>query len=498
MAFKLNSLCLALSLGASNYVMASCGGIGDGASAYISGTTLLIKGSSASETFTLTSSGDDLTVTRKQGNSSSCDLFQLSQLSNIKATLGNGNDNYDGSQVSLTQQIYGDAGNDNINSGSKNDLLYGGAGDDTLSGQGGNDQLHGESGKDILSGGNGDDILKGGDDHDKLFGDGNNDTLFGENGGDLLMGGQGTDILFGGNDNDYLGGGCRLSNAGNSYIYQLSSCNSNNDGGDTLYGGNGHDVLSGGEGNDKLYGEDGNDYLTGNGGREDRLYGGDGDDALLEAGDASVNSIKWHKAWGNGGDDLMFVYGEDSDQEGGSGNDVIITSSTQYDAKIDGGKNGDYIWSADSAPQGTCGKGDDKGMVFLNSCENVTWVKDYQGLLSKVDKKSNYDNPYYDAANSVVELSSPHNGYDKGWRSFGSRPYALFDIVSSVVFNRWLDDQTTTPYSYHEWKVTIHIGSGIYGTYTNCMEDNFSYKCKYLIQQNQICYDKSGDTVDCG
>jgi len=479
MAFKLNSVCLALSLGISNYAMAACNGITNGASVYVQGTTLMISGSSDNETFTLTSSGDELTVTRKISGSTSCDIFYKSQLNNIHATLGSGHDNYDGSNVAITQTVYGNNGNDVITSGGKNDKLYGEAGNDTLSGNGGND------------------ILRGGNNHDQLFGGHNNDILFGDDGGDLLIGGQGSDTLYGGNDNDYLGGGCRLANAGNNYIYEVSQCNSKSDSGDTLHGGNGHDVLSGGEGNDKLYGDNGNDYLTGNGGREDKLYGGSGHDALLEVGDASLDSIKWHKAWGNSGDDLMVVYGEDSDQEGGSGNDVIITTSTEHDAKIHGGKNGDYIWTADGAPEGTCGKGDDKGVLFLNSCESVTWVKDYQGLLSKVDKKSNYNNPYYDAANNVVELSIPYSGYDKGWRTFSDRPSALFNIVSTPVFDRWLEDQTTTPYSYHEWRVTFYIGSGIYGTYTHCMEDNFAYKCKYLLQQTEMCYDKSGNSINC-
>ncbi|CAH9049403.1 hypothetical protein PSECIP111854_00036 [Pseudoalteromonas sp. CIP111854] len=497
MAFKLNSICLALSLGITNYAFAACNGIANGASAYVQGTTLIISGSSASETFTLTSSSDVLTVKRKVGSSTSCDTFYLSQLNSIRATLGSGHDNFDGSNVALTQVVYGNNGNDTITSGSKNDTLYGGAGNDTLSGSSGNDILSGEADNDVINGGYGNDQLKGGDGHDKLFGDYNNDVLYGENGGDLLMGGQGADTLYGGNDNDYLGGGCRLSNAGNGYIYEQGACNSNKDGNDKLYGGNGHDVLSGDEGNDQLYGDAGNDYLTGNGGREDRLHGGDGADALLESGNGNVSNTRWHKAWGNDGDDLMFVYGEDSNQEGGKGNDVIITSTTQHDAKIHGGKNGDYIWTADSAPEGTCGKGKDKGMFFLDSCESTTWVKDYQGLLSKVDKKSNYDNPYYDAANTVVEMSGSYSGYDKGWRSFSYRPWALYNLVSSAVFTRWLSNQSVTPYSYHEWRVDYYIGSGIYGTYVNCMENNFAYKCRHIVQQESTCYNKSGQTITC-
>ncbi|TMP26142.1 sodium:calcium exchanger [Pseudoalteromonas rubra] len=495
---KLNALCLAVALGVSGQAMAACSGLAGGASAYLDGETLKVKGSRHSEQFTLSKSGDTLTVTRKVGSSSSCEVFFMSQISALEARLGNGADSFNASNISVPQTLYGQYGNDTLISGNQNDRLYGGRGNDTLKGNSGNDQLFGEDGSDTLHGGWGNDQLKGGNHHDKLFGDYNDDTLWGDDGGDLLMGGQGTDVLYGGNDNDYLGGGCRLSNANNSYIYEQSSCNSNRDGNDKLYGGAGHDVLSGDKGNDTLYGEDGNDYLTGNGGREDRLHGGNGNDALYENGDGNPNSLRWHKAWGNNGDDILFTNGENSNQEGGKDNDVIITSSSGYEAKIHGGKSADFIWTADAAPQGTCGKGDDKGMVFLNSCEGTTWVKDYQGLLSKVDNRSNFNNPYYEAANAVVEMSGEYSGYNNGWRSLGVRPTPLYDIVSSAVFGRWLSDQSTLPYSYYEWRVDYNVGSsGIYGTYFNCMENNVAYMCRHIIQQTETCYNSSGDSISC-
>ncbi|OHU88453.1 MULTISPECIES: calcium-binding protein [Pseudoalteromonas] len=498
MAFKLSSLCLALSLGLSNYAMASCNGIGDGASATLEGVSLRIAGSAESESFSFNTSQDTLTVTRTASSNTSCDTFYLSQIMFIEARLGAGNDTFNGQDVAVMQYVYGENGNDTITTGSQQDRVYGGAGNDTIYGRAGNDMLHGQDGSDVIYGGYGNDHITGGNDHDQLFGDQNDDVIVGDNGGDLLIGGQGSDLLMGGNDNDYLGGGCRLANANNGYIYEQSGCNSNSDGGDTLYGGSGDDVLSGDKGNDKLYGEDGDDYLTGNKGREDRLYGGNGKDALFEVGDGDVvNSSKWHKAWGNGGDDILFTYLENSRQEGGSGNDVIITSSTEFDAKIQGGRNADYIWTADAFPEGSCGKGDDKGVLFLNSCEGITWVDDYQGLLSKVDKKSNFDNPYYDAANAVVEMPGSYTGLNNGWRSYGPRPTALFDIVSSAVFQRWLEDQSTKPYSYYEWRVDYNVGSGIYGTYINCMENNVAYKCKHILQQVQTCYNQTGSVVDC-
>ncbi|KZN56843.1 hypothetical protein N474_09490 [Pseudoalteromonas luteoviolacea CPMOR-2] len=499
MTFNKSALCAALALGLSNYAMAGCGGLSDGASAYLDGETLKINGTSSSEKFTLSLSGDNLTVTRKVGNSSSCDKFYLSQINGIQASLNSGNDTYNGKDIAVVQKVYGGNGNDHITTGRKNDYIRGGNNNDKIFGSSGNDFIIGDRGNDEIDGGYGNDRISGGEGHDVLLGSYNNDIITGENGGDLIMGGQGSDTLYGGNGNDYIGGGCTLENANGADIYEQSACNDDDDRADKLYGGGGHDVLSGGGGSDTLYGDDGHDYLTGNGGREDRLYGGEGDDALFENGDGSPNNQRWHKAWGNGGDDIIVTNGENSNQEGGGGNDVIIALSTNFDAKIHGGKNGDYIWTGDSAPEGTCGKGEDKGMAFLNSCESTTWVKDYQGLLSKVDKKKNFDNPYYDAANAAVELDGSHTGFKKGWRDYGKnqKPSVLYDIVSPAVFKRWQSNKNTAPYSYYEWNVTFRSGYGAYGTYTNCVENKVAYYCKFQLGYSQSCYDKDGDSVAC-
>lgn len=499
MMFKKSTLCAALALGLSNYAIAGCGGLSDGASAYIDGDTLKINGTNSSEKFTLSVSGDNLKVTRRVGNSSSCDNFYLSQMDEVYAVLNRGNDTYNGKDVNVIQKVYGGDGNDHITTGRQNDYIRGGNNNDTIFGNSGNDTILGDNGDDEVDGGYGNDSIRGGSGHDKLLGSYNNDTILGDNGGDLIMGGQGEDRLYGGNDNDYIGGGCVLENANGGDIYDAPHCDHSKDGADKLYGGNGHDVLSGGRGSDTLYGDDGDDYLAGNEGREDRLHGGDGDDALFEDGDGNSNNKRWHKAWGNHGDDILVTNGEFSDQEGGKGNDVIIALSTGYDAKIEGGKNGDYIWTGDSAPQGSCGQGNDKGMFLLDKCEGTTWVDDYQGLLSKVDKRSNFDNPYFDAADAVVEMDNSHSGFKNGWRSYkeNQKPHALYDIVSSSVFYRWLDNRATTPWSYYEWKVSFNPGNGMYGTYTHCMENNVAYNCVWQIGQSQQCYNKDGNIISC-
>ncbi|AOT10435.1 calcium-binding protein [Pseudoalteromonas luteoviolacea] len=499
MIFKKSILCVALTCGLSNYAMAGCSGLDDGASAYIDGETLKIIGTNSSEKFTLSLSGDDLTVSRRVGNKTSCDRFYLSQIDVIQASLNSGNDTYNGKDIAVVQKVYGGNGKDTITTGKKNDYIRGGNDNDKIFGNSGNDFIIGDRGNDEIDGGYGNDRISGGDGHDSLFGSYNNDIITGENGGDLIMGGQGSDSLYGGNGNDYIGGGCTLENANGTNIYEQSACNDDDDRADKLYGGDGHDVLSGGAGSDILYGEDGHDYLTGNGGREDRLYGGEGDDALFENGDGNPSNQRWHKAWGNGGDDILVTNGENSNQEGGGGNDVIIALSRNYNAKIHGGKNGDYIWTGDSAPEGTCGKGDDKGMALLNSCEGTTWVKDYQGLLSKVGKKKNFENPYFEAADAAVEMDGSYTGFNNGWRSYddNKKPSALYGIVSSAVFDRWLRDQSTTPYSYYQWQVPFYVSNGIYGSYTNCLKNNVAYRCKRQIGQHKICYNQSGNTISC-
>ena len=92
-----------------------------------------------------------------------------------------------------TQQfLFGSAGEDRLESGSKDDDVYGGDGVDLLIGQGGDDYLQGDGGGDQLDGGAGMDRLLGGA------------------GNDLLEGGTGVDTLDGGLDNDVMRGGAGL------------------------------------------------------------------------------------------------------------------------------------------------------------------------------------------------------------------------------------------------------------------------------------------------
>ncbi|HKT34262.1 MAG TPA: calcium-binding protein, partial [Nitrospira sp.] len=109
--------------------------------------------------------------------------------------------------LSNTRQfLFGSAGENRFESGSKDDDLYGGGGVDLLIGNGGNDYLQGDGGA------------------DQLEGDDGADTLVGGEGKDILVGGTGNDILDGGLDDDTLQGGDGVD----TYIIRAS------DGADTI------------------------------------------------------------------------------------------------------------------------------------------------------------------------------------------------------------------------------------------------------------------------
>ena len=89
--------------------------------------------------------------------------------------------------------VFGNAGDDTVNSGGGDDVIDGGSGDDILKGEAGGDMLEGGSGDDILDGGSGDDVLSGGSDDDILIGGDGNDELIGGGGTDQFIGGSGAD-----------------------------------------------------------------------------------------------------------------------------------------------------------------------------------------------------------------------------------------------------------------------------------------------------------------
>jgi Ca2+-binding RTX toxin-like protein len=96
--------------------------------------------------------------------------FVASTINRVVAFLFDGHDHYDGSDVAISQIVFGGAGNDHLSGGHGNDAIFGGAGNDDISGGQGADILVGGSGQDKIKGGDGNDLLIGGS-LDKDFND---------------------------------------------------------------------------------------------------------------------------------------------------------------------------------------------------------------------------------------------------------------------------------------------------------------------------------------
>ncbi len=223
-------------------------------------------------------------------------------------------------------RLYGLGGADNLQGGIGNDNLYGGAGADALNGGIGFDLARYESAAsgvyvrlDGVAGANGEaagdtfisieglvgsglgDIIVGSGNADYLFGLGGDDYIYGIGGEDNLNGGAGNDQLYGGVAGDVLNGGdgfdlarydsataavyARLDGVagqggealGDSFISIQGLVGSAFN--DIFAGSNNVDYLKGLGGDDTLYGLGGNDILIGDGGN-DTLYGGAGNDTL--------------------------------------------------------------------------------------------------------------------------------------------------------------------------------------------------------------------------
>lgn len=147
--------------------------------------------------------------------------------------------------------VYGNSGNDFIETHEGNDIAYGASGNDNIRTGDGNDRAYGSSGNDDLRTGKGD---------DKAYGGSGNDIIITEGGNDIAYGMSGNDWMWGGGGNDYVHGGT---------------------GNDRLWGQGGNDELLGSSGEDTLRGDAGDDILKG-GPDLDDLNGGPGDDILIQ------------------------------------------------------------------------------------------------------------------------------------------------------------------------------------------------------------------------
>ena len=98
--------------------------------------------------------------------------------------------------------IYGNSGDNTLQSAVGGSTLYGAGGNDTMVGAGGNDVLYGDAGNDRLFGYAGNDTLDGGAGDDLLYGAAGDDRLFGGTGNDRIEAGAGKDTMTGGSGAD--------------------------------------------------------------------------------------------------------------------------------------------------------------------------------------------------------------------------------------------------------------------------------------------------------
>ncbi len=142
---------------------------------------------------------------------------------------------------------------------------------------------------------------------------GADDYLVGSSEGDYYWGGDGADTIYGGDGGDHLYG-----DAGNDEIH-------GGDGADRIEGWYGHDWIDGGEGYDVIYGNDGHDTIYG-GESYDDLYGGNGNDVLK----------------GEEGSDYLYGDSGNDDLAGGDGNDLIYGGNGND--KVYGGNDDDSVY----------------------------------------------------------------------------------------------------------------------------------------------------------
>ena len=270
----------------------------------------------------------------------------------VKADFGAGNDSFttehstnwdcfdvytinlgEGSNDSNFSTACGTPATATINAGGGEDTLYGGSATTTTT-------MFAGGGADTLNGREAAEVIHAGEGADRVFGNGGNDQLFGEGGNDILMGAAGNDIEDGGTGDDIIGG-----------PLGLSSPRDNDQGADTLRGGDGTDQLVleshvgamtitlDGQPNDGAPSEGDNiasdfEQIDGTGGSDvfhgsaaaDKFLGGSGNDEIH----------------GGGGDDNLAGDGGDDRVYGEAGNDKV--EGTNGADTVDGGSGTDQIY----------------------------------------------------------------------------------------------------------------------------------------------------------
>ncbi|MBO6561610.1 MAG: matrixin family metalloprotease [Nisaea sp.] len=225
-----------------------------------------------------------------------------------------GAENWTGSQTADRFSTLG--GNDVVQAGLGNDTVMGGDGSDILMGESGTDYLSGEAGNDVLYGNKEIDFLDGGAGDDTIFGGQNSGTarvdaygnLRQQDGVETLLGGDGNDSIFGNYGQDLISGG---------------------NGNDTIFGGQNEDTIDGGAGDDLILGNRENDVLTGGTGADTFFFATDaqGNDTVTDFNAAEGDRLSFTTTYStsSSGSDLVITHG-------GGTVTLIGVGSTGFDA----------------------------------------------------------------------------------------------------------------------------------------------------------------------
>ena len=311
------------------------------------------------------------------------------------------------SDVKISTELQGGAGNDSISGGGGPDLIRGGCtqADPNYPCSGYFDVLMGNSGYDEIHGGPGWDVIHGGLNDDTVDGGPGDDSVHGDDGNDLVGGGPGKDEIYGDNGDRDL-----ADYSSSTYPVSASLDGNANDGssldggqhdtiepdiegiqggpfGDVLTGNDFNNILKGGDGADKLMGQGGNDLLMGQGGNDDlrpglgtdNLYGGGeidtadyfdrtnpvslsidgpvspGIDGIANDGEAGENdniAFDVENLRGGSNNDTLIGYTNGNTLDGGYGDDKLYGNGAVWNGPTDTLLGGDGTDVLDGGPAG--------------------------------------------------------------------------------------------------------------------------------------------------
>lgn len=268
----------------------------------------ILDGGDGFDTADYSASSEGIIINLQSGDNTGGDA-EGDTLSDIEAIIGSNFDDMITGHQTLSDTLFGRAGDDElygmggkdfIEGGEGADFINGGEGDGDVAeyvsssagvtvslqtgiGSGGDAEGDQLTGIEFLHGSLFDDVLEGNQLSNRLEGRTGNDVLSGLDGDDRLLGGYGADILNGGNGNDIAD--YHWSDTGISVDISTGIGLGGEAEGDQLIsieyvsGSDYNDALTGDDGVNRLWGMDGDDHLRGNDGN-DRLDGGLGADIL--------------------------------------------------------------------------------------------------------------------------------------------------------------------------------------------------------------------------